>query len=91
MTRMRDAYEAPQLSFGVELLQPKRVILPAKRKTVLLKRWTWGRWVVTACPSCGCTPDKPCRIILDEECGEAACVPSGAYGSIGCSACAEVS
>ena len=60
---------------------------PGSSTPVLLKCWTWGRWVVTECPECRCTPDRPCTIALEDDCGEAACVPPGAYGLPACSKC----
>ena len=81
-------YGTPQLSFGVELFERAQATVPGASAPVLLRAWTWGPYVARECPRCRCTPDKPCRITLNEECGEAACVPSGAYGREACSACA---
>ena len=86
--RTREAYGSPQLHFGVALEGRMQTTIPGAGSPVLLKAWTWGPYVARECPSCRCTPEHPCTITLAEECGEAACVPAGAYGSKECSACA---
>jgi len=40
------------------------------------------------CPGCACTPDRPCLVTLDDECGDGQCVPAGVLGLETCSACA---
>lgn len=86
-SRTRERYASPQLQFGVELYAPVQACIPGSGAPVLLRRWTWGRWVVSECPLCRCTPDRPCTITLQGECGEAACVPPGAYELAVCSNC----
>jgi hypothetical protein len=88
VSREREAYGSPQLHFGVKLFERAQVTIPGVGSPVLLCQWTWGPYVAHECPSCRCTPDAPCALILPDECGEAACVPAGAYGSKECSACA---
>jgi hypothetical protein len=85
----REIYESPQLHFGVALMERQQRTIPGAGAPVLLRTWTWGRWVVTECPHCRCSPDKPCRIELEDDRGEAACVPAGAYGIPRCSSCAS--
>ena len=87
MTRTREAYGSPQLHFGVQLEERTHLAFPGSSTPVLLKCWTWGPYVVTECPECRCTPDRPCTIALEDDCGEAACVPPGAYGLPACSKC----
>jgi len=43
----------------------------------------------TACPRCGCTPARPCVVVLPDGAGRGACVPSGWYGQTVCSECAS--
>jgi hypothetical protein len=45
--------------------------------------WPDGR----ACRGCFCSPDEPCTVELPDGCGEANCVPAGAFGFERCSAC----
>jgi hypothetical protein len=87
MNRARAAYGSPQLTFGVALEERKQLTLPGSRTPVLLRQWTWGPYVARECPSCHCTPDRPCTVTLADDCGEAACVPAGAYGLTLCSSC----
>jgi hypothetical protein len=85
--RAHEAYASPQLAFGVTLEERKQLVLPGTRAPVLLQCWTWGPHVASECPRCRCTPDAPCTVVLEGECGEAACVPAGAYGHETCSRC----
>lgn len=39
------------------------------------------------CPGCGCVPGKPCAVELPNGCGEAHCVPAGAFGFRQCTGC----
>lgn len=39
------------------------------------------------CPACGCSPEKPCAMVLPNGCGTATCVPAGVCGFTRCSAC----
>lgn len=39
------------------------------------------------CPRCGCTPDQPCAVTLDDGAGEAQCLAAGVFGLPVCSAC----
>ena len=87
VSREREAYGSPQLSFGVRLFERAQATIPDANTPVLLHQWTWGPYVVHECPSCRCTPDRPCTIALEDDCGEAACVPPGAYGLPACSKC----
>lgn len=87
MSRTREAYASPQLHFGVRLFERAQATIPGMNTPVLLHQWTWGPYVAHECPLCHCTPDAPCAITLADECGEAACVPAGAYGLAHCSNC----
>jgi hypothetical protein len=57
------------------------------RQLVVKDVWSWGGMTAVRCPTCGCTPDGPCTIVLTSECGEGSCVPAGAYGLETCSSC----
>lgn len=56
-------------------------------RLALRNKWTWGPFIAAKCPRCGCTPERPCTIVLEDGCGEAACAPAGAYGWKVCSRC----
>jgi hypothetical protein len=52
----------------------KPFALPSARpnftKPLVLKDvWSWGGMTAVRCPTCGCTPDAPCTIVLESECG----------------------
>lgn len=50
--------------------------------------WPTWRGEAVRCPVCSCTPDKPCEVVLDDECGTGACVPAGVFEWPRCSRCA---
>ena len=53
---------------------------------VLLDKWTWGPWEAYRCPKCGCDPDHPCEIVLDDG-SKGCCAPAGAFGQTSCTSC----
>jgi hypothetical protein len=86
-TAIRRHYESSLALPG--LLGPMQRVIPGAGAPVKLNTWTWGSWVAVCCPHCGCDPDKPCTIVLEDECGTATCVPAGPYGKARCSSCAR--
>jgi hypothetical protein len=57
------------------------------RPIELCEVWTWQGLEAKRCSRCGCTPDAPCTVALEEGCGEGACVPAGVYDATLCSRC----
>ena len=39
------------------------------------------------CPTCGCSPESPCTVVLTGARGTGSCVPAGVHGFSACSAC----
>jgi len=81
-SRLRAHYEAARSSEGLGLhaLEPRKSFT---KPIVLKEAWSWGE----RCPSCKCTPDEPCTVVLEDGCGEGSCVPAGAFDLPTCSAC----
>jgi len=66
-----------------QLRLPWGTFVPSERATVFRPAKLPGK----RCPACGCTPDRPCTVVLAD--GEASCVAAGLLGARTCSSCRQ--